>query len=118
MPVRRHAVAVALFLGLAWAGAGLALQPPGPLPWGTKAASTHAPYTSGDCGGCHVKRSDGYAGELKDGADELCIGCHEDARHHVHAPRKCVRCHNAHDALRPKLLRADLDDCKQCHGQR
>jgi predicted CXXCH cytochrome family protein len=114
---RRIGLAVVL-LGLVWAGPGTALQGTAPLPWGTKASSTHAPYTGGDCGGCHEKRADGYAGTLKDPSDEMCLGCHEDARLHVHAPRKCVRCHNAHNAERPKLLRANLDDCKECHDKR
>lgn len=116
--MRRQACIAAVVLGLAWAAAAHGVQSAAPLPWGSKAASSHAPYAAGDCGGCHVKRSDGYAGELKEPGDELCVACHEDARHHVHAPRKCARCHNAHNSERPKLLRANLDDCKECHDKR
>jgi predicted CXXCH cytochrome family protein len=113
--VRRPALLVLLAAALAWPAWNPALQGPGPLPWGTKALSSHAPYASGDCWLCHSRRADGYAGPLLETGDAPCLACHEEARRHVHAPRKCVACHNAHDALHAKLLRADLDACSECH---
>ena len=117
-PTRPHVLLVALLLGLASLPAGAAVQSGAPLPWGTKAASTHAPYAAGDCGGCHEKRPDGYPGALLETGDTACLACHEDARQHKHAPRNCVRCHNAHNAVRKKLLRADLDACAECHDKK
>ncbi len=90
-----------------------AVDPEGPLPKGTKAASSHAPFVSGDCALCHRLKKDQPAPET---GDALCLGCHEDARKHTHAPRKCGRCHNSHDSTRPKLLRADLTKCPECHA--
>ena len=86
-----------------------------PLPWGTKAVSSHAPYAARDCLGCHTKK---WGGPLLEGGDNMCLSCHEDARQHVHAPKNCIRCHNAHDALRKKLLRADLEKCGECHRKK
>ncbi len=91
------------------------LQDEGPLPRGTKAASSHAPFVSGDCQVCHLMKAGAPAPET---GDQLCASCHEEGRKHAHAPRHCTRCHNAHDALRPKLLRGDLDACGECHKQR
>ncbi len=109
---------LALLLGLACPTRAGALDGKGPLPWGAKAVSSHAPYAAGDCGGCHAKRPDGYPGEVLETGDEPCLACHDDARKHTHAPRKCVRCHNAHDSMRKKLLRAEMDSCKECHDKR
>lgn len=116
-PVR---VAMRLALGLALAagaatGPAWALDDPAPLPWRTKATSIHAPYASMECTLCHVKRS---GGPLHDATDQLCLPCHEDARRHVHAPRKCTRCHNAHASKRAKLLRANLEKCTECHDKK
>jgi predicted CXXCH cytochrome family protein len=113
--IGRRVLLALLAAALAWPAAHAALQGGGPLPWGTKAASSHAPYASGDCTLCHSRRADGYAGPLLETGDAPCLACHEEARRHLHAPRKCVACHNAHDALRSKLLRADLDACSECH---
>jgi len=93
----------------------LALDGTEPLPWGSKPVSTHAPYTARDCTGCHTKR---WGGQLLDETDHMCLACHEDARQHVHAPKNCIRCHNAHDSMRAKLLRADLEKCSECHKQK
>ena len=90
----------------------LALDSGEPLPWGTKAVSSHAPYVARDCLGCHTKK---WGGPLLETGDNMCLPCHEDARSHVHAPKNCIRCHNAHDALRKKLLRTDLEKCGECH---
>jgi predicted CXXCH cytochrome family protein len=90
----------------------LALDSGEPLPWGTKAVSSHAPYLARDCLGCHTKK---WGGPLLEAGDTMCLPCHEDARRHVHAPKNCIRCHNAHDALRKKLLRTDLEKCGECH---
>jgi predicted CXXCH cytochrome family protein len=86
-----------------------------PLPWGSKPLSSHAPYASRDCLGCHTKK---WGGQLLEGGDSMCLSCHEDARQHVHAPKNCIRCHNAHDSLRKKLLRADLEKCAECHQKK
>jgi predicted CXXCH cytochrome family protein len=109
---------VALLVGLACPAAPRALDASGPLPWGKKAVSSHAPYAAGDCSGCHSKRSDGYPGELLEAGDTGCLACHDDAQRHKHAPRKCVGCHNAHDSMRKKLLRADMDSCSECHDKK
>jgi predicted CXXCH cytochrome family protein len=93
----------------------VALDSGAPLPWGTKAISSHAPYAARDCLGCHTKK---WGGPLLEGGDNMCLSCHEDARKHVHAPKNCIRCHNAHDALRKKLLRADLEKCGECHQKK
>jgi predicted CXXCH cytochrome family protein len=113
-PVRPLVVALLLAIALG-PGTARPLDGEGPLPKSAKPASTHAPYTAGDCALCH---------QLKKGApppergDPLCLSCHEDAkRSHIHAPRKCTRCHNSHDSSRPKLLRADMGKCKDCHAQ-
>ena len=109
---------LATFLLLAWGAEphpALALDGTEPLPWGSKPASSHAPYTARDCTGCHTKR---WGGPLVDDADHMCLACHEDARKHKHAPRHCVGCHNAHDSIRAKLLRADLTMCRECHDKR
>ena len=90
----------------------VALDSGAPLEWGKKPVSSHAPYAARDCLGCHTKK---WGGPLLEGGDNLCLSCHEDARQHVHAPKNCTRCHNAHDALRKKLLRADLEKCGECH---
>jgi predicted CXXCH cytochrome family protein len=115
IPARRLVVALVLPALLVVPGVPSALDGEGPLPKSAKAVSTHAPYTAGDCALCH---------DLKKGAppaergDSLCVSCHEDAKQtHVHAPRKCTRCHNSHDSTRPKLLRGDLGKCKECHAQ-
>jgi predicted CXXCH cytochrome family protein len=103
---------------LSWLAApimGRTLDDGAPLPWGSKPVSIHAPYASRDCTGCHTKRS---GGPLLEGGDNLCLACHEDARKHVHAPRNCIKCHNAHDGLRKKLLRADLEACAECHAKK
>jgi predicted CXXCH cytochrome family protein len=105
-------LASALSVALASPVAAPALESGDPLPWKSKPVSTHAPYTGGDCTLCHVKRS---GGRLLDDTDHMCLPCHEDARQHVHAPRRCTRCHNAHDSMRRKLLRADLEKCSECH---
>jgi predicted CXXCH cytochrome family protein len=113
--IRRPALLALLAVALVSPAVGEALQGGGPLPWGGKAASSHAPYAAGDCSLCHLQREDGYVGPLLEGGDAPCLSCHEEARRHVHAPRNCVACHNAHEALRRKLLRADLDACSECH---
>jgi predicted CXXCH cytochrome family protein len=92
-----------------------ALDSGDPLPWGSKPVSSHAPYVAHDCVGCHTKK---WGGPLIEVGDNVCLPCHEDAKRHVHAPRNCIRCHNAHDSLRKKLLRADLDKCAECHQKR
>jgi predicted CXXCH cytochrome family protein len=107
-------VIVALILLLA-PGPVPALDGSAPLPWGTKSVSSHAPYASRDCLGCHTKK---WGGPLIEDGDNMCLACHEDAKQHVHAPKNCVRCHNAHDALRKKLLRADLEKCGECHQKK
>ncbi len=91
--------------------------PSGPLPFGKRAVSTHAPYASQDCIACHV-RQDGYdPGPLREEGDSLCFSCHEDVEKHSHAFRKCSKCHNAHDSMRPKLLKVEADACLTCHDQ-
>ena len=106
---------VAVLLLSAFPGITLALDGGDPLPWGTKAVSSHAPYMARDCLGCHTKK---WGGPLIATGDDMCLPCHEDARSHVHAPKNCIRCHNAHDALRKKLLRADLEKCGECHKKK
>jgi predicted CXXCH cytochrome family protein len=96
-------------------GAVRALDAGDPLPWGSKPVSSHAPYVSRDCTLCHVKRS---GGRLLDETDHMCVPCHEDALQHRHAPRHCTHCHNAHDSMRGKLLRADLEKCGECHQKK
>ena len=108
----RVAVSAALLFA---AAPSVALDSGAPLPWGTKAVSFHAPYAARDCLGCHTKK---WGGPLLEGGDNMCLSCHEDARQHVHAPKNCIRCHNAHDALRKKLLRADLEKCGECHQKK
>ncbi len=93
--------------GVAWA-----LDGEGPLPKGTKAVSSHAPFASGDCTVCHRVAKGQSAIET---GDALCLTCHEEASKHTHAPRKCARCHNSHDSTRPKLLRDDMTSCPACH---
>jgi predicted CXXCH cytochrome family protein len=106
------AVLAAALACLAWPERPVALDGAGPLPGGTRAVSSHAPYTSNDCALCHLMRKGAPPPET---GDALCLSCHEDARAHAHAPRKCTRCHNAHDSTRPKLLRGDLGRCPDCH---
>lgn len=108
-------VAAAALLLSTVPGVPLALDSGEPLPWGTKAVSSHAPYMARDCLGCHTKK---WGGPLLETGDNMCLPCHEDARRHVHAPRNCIRCHNAHDALRKKLLRTDLEKCGECHQKK
>ena len=105
----RVALAAALVVAVAPVAA---LDSGAPLEWGTKPVSSHAPYAARDCLGCHTKK---WGGPLLEGGDNMCLSCHEDARKHVHAPKNCIRCHNAHDAIRKKLLRADLEKCAECH---
>jgi len=114
LPVR-PLVALSVLALLLGPGAARALDGEGPLPRNVKAASSHAPYTAGDCALCHALKKGVPPPER---GDPLCLSCHEDAkRSHVHAPRKCTRCHNSHDATRPKLLRGDMGKCKDCHAQ-
>ncbi len=109
----RALVATALIVVVPPCAVG-ALDPGGPLPWGSKPVSTHAPYGSRDCIWCHTKRT---GGPLNDATDHMCLECHPDGKQHTHAPRSCIRCHNAHDSMRAKLLRADLSLCKECHAK-
>jgi predicted CXXCH cytochrome family protein len=88
---------------------------PSPLDWGTKPISSHAPYEAGQCSACHEKR--GPNPGTPGARDLLCMSCHEDVRQHAHAFRNCVKCHNAHNSVRPHLLRADIDSCRCCHRQ-
>jgi predicted CXXCH cytochrome family protein len=92
----------------------LSLDGEGPLPKNVKAASSHAPFASRDCVLCHQLKKDQAAPEA---GDALCLSCHEDAKSHTHAPRNCTRCHNSHESARPKLLRADMSRCKDCHAK-
>lgn len=115
---RLRPCALWLAVAAAWLAAATpvrALDSGAPLEWGKKAVSFHAPYASRDCLGCHTER---WGGRLLEGGDDMCLSCHEDARKHVHAPKSCIRCHNAHDSLRKKLLRADLDKCGECHRKK
>ena len=111
------ALSVAVLLTVPVASSPQDRGPRAPLPFGKKAASTHAPYASHDCIACHV-RQDGYdPGPLREEGDPLCFTCHDDVAKHAHAFRKCVKCHNAHDSVRPKLLMVDADNCPACHDQ-
>jgi predicted CXXCH cytochrome family protein len=86
----------------------------GPLPFGTKAVSVHAPYAVHDCLACHVRQGSD-PGPLREEGDPLCLSCHDTMTQHAHAFRKCSKCHNAHDSMQAKLLVVQADACPSCH---
>ncbi|HVP65854.1 MAG TPA: cytochrome c3 family protein [Anaeromyxobacteraceae bacterium] len=96
-------------------GLGMPLARHGPLPFGAKAVSTHAPYEAGDCTACHARGDPFEPGPLHEEGDRLCFGCHVEVTKHAHAFRKCAKCHNAHDAMLPHLLVVQADACPSCH---
>ncbi len=124
---RGTTLAVALAIAVLWPAHSRAADPSrpalpaldhprgAPLPWGSKPASTHVPYTQGDCSTCHERKGPNPGKPSVEG-DQLCFGCHEGLTQHAHAFRNCSRCHNAHDSRRKHLLRADLERCKVCHA--
>ena len=90
---------------------------PAPLPWGTKQRSSHQPYGAGECLACHARKGP-EPGPPTIRGDELCFSCHDQIAKHAHAFRHCTRCHNAHDSIRPHLLRAAMDNCRACHREK
>ncbi|MBI5478923.1 MAG: cytochrome C [Deltaproteobacteria bacterium] len=100
---------------------GATAQRLAPVPKG--AASTHAPYGSGECGMCHKNNDPKNPGPALKTGSEMCFGCHDELktalkRRKVHSPTKqdCGKCHNPHNSTHPKLL---VDDpgalCGTCH---
>lgn len=94
-----------------------------PLAHGEKAAATHAPFESGDCGICHKNADPKNPGPITAAGNGLCFGCHEDmsqilARKSVHVAAKesCVSCHNPHNSKEPRLLVEEAGAlCLSCH---
>ncbi len=103
-------------------------------PGGEQAPPGYAPQRvhAGDisrCEDCH----DPVSRELRDGGyPGVCLGCHvvvatnpayrgsaEDAPHFREAVARCGRCHTAHVATDPKLLRGPASAlCTRCHASR
>ncbi len=66
---------------------------------------------------CHDRKGPN-PGPPSDKGDTLCFSCHDELTQHAHAFRHCTTCHNAHDSIREKLLRADINSCPDCHTDR
>jgi predicted CXXCH cytochrome family protein len=87
--------------------------------------SSHAPYTSGQCGVCHVNNDKDNPGPIKHASiNQECFDCHEDtlalmSRRYKHqtAEEMCTDCHNAHNAPQPGLLAEEMVSlCLKCHA--
>jgi len=110
---------------LAWGLPAMAAGGVAPLPKGATVAWSHAPYSMGECGLCHVKNDPADPGPIKTGnVNELCFGCHEEIEAamgksrftHAAVEDSCTNCHNPHNAAYKKLLIAEPPAlCAQCH---
>ena len=88
-----------------------------------KAASRHAPFTSGACTSCHDPHRSKLGKLLQAPSPDLCLTCHQAIGERmktetVHPPaaRDCVRCHAPHSAAEKTLLaRPPQKLCGDCH---
>ncbi|HET9595781.1 MAG TPA: cytochrome c3 family protein [Anaeromyxobacteraceae bacterium] len=94
-----------------------------PLAAGVKAASSMAPFSTNNCGICHVSSDPKNVGGTKKVGNQLCYGCHEEfqeimERRVKHSPATvaCVNCHNPHNSTEKKLLHEEQTaGCFDCH---
>lgn len=94
-----------------------------PLPAGTKAVASHAPYEAGECKVCHQNADPAKPGPIVKEEPALCLDCHEEFAPvlqlpHTHWPARsdCVACHNPHNSKDAKLLYKDAAvGCLECH---
>ena len=96
-----------------------------PLPAQPPPASSHAPFSAGDCSICHQSADPKRPGPVTKSGMALCVDCHEEfeavmKRPNVHASAvdNCTHCHNPHSAAQPKLLIAPSRAlCTGCHEE-
>jgi predicted CXXCH cytochrome family protein len=124
----------ALLLVMAWLlgpRLGYAGVHPTPVDENTNCLECHADQATGDhvhpavklgCTSCHTieNREDASYIVVKQSKTIICFECHGPEvfsySHFPYASGDCLRCHNPHVAVNPRLLRAKVNElCLKCH---
>lgn len=79
--------------------------------------NTHPPFAEGSCEVCHGDPGI-PAAEMKAGAKDLCLGCHEPRKggHPAESQESCVSCHTPHTSSGAALMAgSEKVVCLRCH---